>query len=149
MLVCHPRRNLVIAQSKPVPLFDKKPVFSHVAGLSPKPHKRKSALKPLALEFELEQPRLKSAMCVVTRRPSAPIPQHHGAAAILSLWDRTLKALVFDWMVFRTNGETLVCGIKARASGHGPTLQDPIELEPQIKMQSSRIVLLHDKSQPV
>jgi hypothetical protein len=54
---------------------------------------------------------------IAVGRPSAAIPDHHGAAAILALGDGALERVVFDRMVLDVDREALFVGIEAWPAG--------------------------------
>ena len=78
--------------------------------------------------------------------PMAAIPDHHGAAAVLALWDRAFEVAVIQRMVFDLDREPLVVGIEGRALGDGPGFEDAVEFEPQVVMQVRCRMLLNRRS---
>ncbi len=48
-------------------------------------------------------------------------------------------------MIFGLHRETVYPWDKARPLGNGPAFENTIQLKPQVKMQSSRIMLLNDE----
>jgi hypothetical protein len=50
-------------------------------------------------------------------------------------------------MIFNENGKSFLVRIERRSLGHGPALQDSIQLEPKIVMKAGRVVFLHDESE--
>jgi hypothetical protein len=50
-------------------------------------------------------------------------------------------------LVVSANGQALLRGVKARSVRYRPAFKRAIKLEPEIKMQLSRIALLHDESE--
>src|SRR5262249_57666756 len=79
---------------------------------------------------------------VALRVPAAAIPNHDGAAAILPLRDGSLEGVVFDRMIFHMDSKALLVRNEARAAGDRPALHHPVELEPQIIMQTPPAVFL-------
>ncbi len=49
-------------------------------------------------------------------------------------------------MIFRANGKPLVGGIEAGAACHRPAFQDAIHFQPEIIMQTRRVMLLDDEA---
>src|SRR6266700_37133 len=85
------------------------------------------------------------AMWIRIRRPCSAIPDDHRAPAIFSLRDDPLPFEIVHRVVFGLNRQPLVAGNKARTAGDGPAFQHSVELKPQIEMQATRIMPLHDK----
>src|SRR5215467_12853643 len=82
---------------------------------------------------------------VALRVPAAAIPDHDGAAAIFPLRDGSLEGVVFDRMIFHVDGKAFFARHETRAAGDRPTLHHPVELEPQVIMQTPGGVLLDDE----
>src|SRR6266436_6650380 len=82
---------------------------------------------------------------VALRVPAAAVPNHDGAAAILSPRDGSLECVVFDRMIFHVDGKALLVRNEARAAGDRPALHHAVELEPQVIMQTPCGVLLDDE----
>src|SRR5580693_3540216 len=101
-------------------------------------------LLPMKLEFEMA---LGEALVrIEDRRPCAPIPDEHRAAAVFALRDRAFERTIVERMVLDLDREPLLAGDEARAAGHRPALQDAVQFEPEIVMEPPRIVLLHDEA---
>src|SRR5262249_55577947 len=55
-----------------------------------------------------------------------------------------LEAVVFDRMILHLHREPLDRRIHAGTFGHGPALHHAVDLEPEIEMQMTRVMLLND-----
>src|SRR6266436_3846050 len=82
---------------------------------------------------------------VALRVPAAAVPNHDGAAAILSPRDGSLECVVFDRMIFHVDGKALLVRNEARAAGDRPALHHAVELEPQIIVQPAGGMHLDDE----
>ena len=76
----------------------------------------------------------------------APIPQHHGATAVLPLWNHSFEAGVLDRMVLYFNRQMLFAFRPGKPLGHRPGFQHAIHLEAKIVVQSTRVVFLNDET---
>src|SRR5438477_655864 len=123
--------------------LDEEPWVFLLARFSAHAHEMPAALEARAVKGEIEMAFGKSVVGIEFRPPGAAIPHDHGAAAIFALGDDTLPVEILHRVVFGFNRQALVVGIKARAAGHGPALENAIELEPQIEMEAPRIMPLH------
>ena len=52
-------------------------------------------------------------------------------------------------MVFDPDDQSLLCGIHRGNLRHRPAFEDPLGLQAEIVMESTGVVLLHDKDWPV
>src|SRR5215468_12277567 len=104
-----------------------------------------SPMQLLAVQGESEMTFLVARVRVALRVPAAAIPNHDGAAAILSPRDRSLECVVFDRMIFDVDGKALLVRNEARAAGDRPALHHAVELEPQVVVQTPRGVFLDDE----
>src|SRR5579883_1982048 len=75
--------------------------------------------------------------------PMAAIPDHHGAAAIFSFWDDSLKVPVVDGVVFHLDGEPLLTRIETGAARDSPALEHAVEFQPEVVMQAARRMFLY------
>src|SRR6516225_7488149 len=125
--------------------FDQKPWLLFFPGPAVHAHEMPSPMQLLALQGEGEMTFLVAHVRVALRVPAAAIPNHDGAAAILPLRDGSLEGVVFDRMIFHMDGKALLVRNEARAAGDRPALHHPVELEPQIIMQTPRGVFLDDE----
>src|SRR5262249_26338289 len=78
--------------------------------------------------------------------PSAAVPDHDRAGAILTGGDGALESPVCDRMVLDMNCKSTVCRVEAGASGHRPALENSVELQPEIVVQPPSGVLLDDEA---
>src|SRR5579872_382005 len=127
-----------------VPL-DQKPVLALLARLAAHSDQMPPAFELLTKKLKLKMSLLQAPMRVPDRRPRAFVPHDDRAAAVFAFGDRALEIAVFQRVVFDRDGETLFARNEARAAGHRPALQHAVESEPEIVVQSGRVMLLHDK----
>ncbi len=125
--------------------FDQKPWLLFFPGPAVHAHEMPSPMQLLALQGESEMTFLVARVRVTLRVPAATIPNHDGAAAIFPLRDGSLEGVVFDRMIFHVDGEALLVRNETRAAGDRPALHHPVELEPQVIMQTPCGVLLDDE----
>src|SRR5256885_893602 len=83
------------------------------------------------------------ALGQLRRLIGATIPEHDGAAAVLTVWDDALERVVFDWMIFDLYREPLVGGIQTRPLRHCPALHHATDLQSEIVVEMAGGVLLH------
>ncbi len=98
------------------------------------------------MQLELQMPLGIAFLGVVDRRPSPAIPDDHGAAAIFALGDGAFEAAIVQRMVLDMDRQALLARNQARPLGHGPALEHPIHLQPQIVMQPAGGVFLDDEA---
>src|SRR6202034_4446059 len=79
--------------------------------------------------------------------PRSRYPQHHGAAAVLSLGDSALEAAVFHGVVFNLDGEPLVRNDVAWPLGDSPAFEHAIPAQAEVVVQARGGVLLDDERQ--
>ena len=103
-----------------------------------------AALESLAVEREGEVPLRVGLVRIALGLPGAAIPDHHGAAAVLTRRYRALEDAVLDRMVLRLHREPLDLRIEARPFGDGPAQQHAVELEAEVVVEPARRVLLDD-----
>ena len=80
------------------------------------------------------------------RCPVPLVPEHHRTAAIFTLGDRAFKTGIGQGMVLGPHRQPLVIGIEAGPLGHGPALEDTVQLQTEIIVQPAGSVLLHDEA---
>src|SRR3546814_3074296 len=73
---------------------------------------------------------------VTKRRPAAAVPQHHRAAAVLTLRNGPFERAVFQRVVLDADGEALLAGHQARPLGDRPALQHAVHLQAQVVVRS-------------
>ncbi len=74
--------------------------------------------------------------------PIAAIPELHGAAAVLVIWNGAFEIAVIERMVLDLDREPLVVRIERGTARHCPRFENAVELQPEIVMQPSRVMLL-------
>src|SRR5262245_8974937 len=127
--------------------LDQQPVAAFAAlAVMAQTHQYPGALQFFPSEREAELALAQRLGRVLIARPETTIPQHDGAATILALRNGAFEVTVIERMIFGFDGKPPVLGIKRGALGHGPRLEDAIDLETQIKVQASRCMFLHDKA---
>ena len=99
----------------------------------------------LAIEGESQMTFLISRVRIAFRIPAAAIPNHDGAAAVLSRRDGSLECIVFDRMIFDVDRKALLARNQARPAGDGPAFHHAAELQPQVIVQAARRVFLDDE----
>ncbi len=105
-----------------------------------------AALEPLSLQGELEVAMTQSVFGRwLLRFPRAPVPDHDGAAAILSFGNRAFEVAVVERVVLDLDREPLVGRIGRGSARHGPGLEDAVELEPQVVMEPASRMFLDDE----
>ncbi|MGY4356834.1 hypothetical protein ACVW0J_003327 [Bradyrhizobium sp. i1.7.7] len=95
----------------------------------------------VAVERELEVALLEAALGILGL-PGAAVPEHDRAAAILPFRNRAFEIAIVERMVLDLDRQPLVMRIERGSLGDRPRLEHAVELEPQIIVQSRRIVLL-------
>ncbi len=125
-----------------VALLDEQPLVLLVAAGAASVDQDPAAHEALAGEPELELALLEARARVAHRLPTAGVPEHHRAAAVLALGDGALEVAVLDGVVLDVHGEPPDLGVEARPLGHGPADEDAVEFEPQVVVQAARGVLL-------
>src|SRR6185437_15521736 len=103
-------------------------------------HQDPAAAQARAREDQLQLPGRERLLgrALHLRLPVAAVPDLDGAATVLSLWDGALEVAVVEWMILHLHGETLVRRIERGSAGHRPGLEDSVELEPEIVVESAR-----------
>jgi len=129
-----------------VALLDQEPV---VAALLPRAtahaHESPAALEVLAMKDELELSLGVALAGVPLRLPGPVVPDHDGAAAVLTGGNGTLEGAVVERMVLDVDGEAPVGGIEAWSSRYRPALEDAGQLQPEIVVQATcRVLLDHE-----
>src|SRR6266487_6115825 len=81
-----------------------------------------SPMQLLAVQGESKMTFFVARVRVALRVPAAAVPNHDGAAAILSPRDGSLECVVFDRMIFYVDGKALFVRNEARAAGDRPAL---------------------------
>src|SRR5262245_56131427 len=86
-----------------VPALDQEPRLLLFPGAAMHAHEMPTPAQLLALEPEVEVAFLEAGMRVAFRIPATAIPDHHGAAAVLSLRDRPLEGVVLERVIFHVD----------------------------------------------
>src|SRR6266702_886343 len=127
-------------------MLDQQPVGALAASaIVAHAHEHPAAVQLVAVQRELEVTLLEAAFGIIGF-PSAAVPQHHRAAAILAFWNRAFEIAIVERMVLDLDRQPLVAWIERRPLRHRPGLEDAVEFEPEIVMQTGRIMLLDDKA---
>ena len=129
-------------------LLDEEPVLLVLGGIVFHQHKGPAPLQALALEIEFERALLQPLFRVLTRLPFALVPEHDGAGPIAIRYN-AFKVAIIQWVVFRAHGQALVSGVEARPLGHGPAFKHAVELQPEIIVETARIMFLHNEGEPL
>src|SRR5437773_5734283 len=113
-------------------------------------------MEPLAVEGDLEIAAFQAfANCIHlflwrggdVGRIGPAIPEHYGAATVLTFGDRALEGVVIDRVILDLHRKSFYRRVEARAFWHRPTLHDPVELEAEIEVEMTRGVLLDHETQ--
>ena len=141
---------MVVLHDAVVAVLDQQPVLALAAGaVALHADQHPSAAQTLALQDELEFAGLQRLLGIDSRlrRPVAPVPQHDRTAAILPLGDGSLEIAVVQRMVLGGHGETLVGRIARGPAGDGPGLEHPVQLQPEVVVQTRGRVFLDHEAQ--
>src|SRR5262245_7125109 len=84
-------------------------------------------------------------MRITLGRPAAAIPDDDATRTVFAVRDLALEFGVIERVILGAHGEPLVGRQQAWAARDGPALQHAIQLEPQVVVQSARVVLVHDE----
>ena len=109
---------------------------------------RELAAQLVALEDQVELAVLHPlhGRAAVDRAVAAPIPDDHGACAVIAVRDHTLEVGVLDRVVLGVHGQALLARVEARPPGHRPARQHPPDLEAQVPVQGpGRMLLDHEE----
>ncbi len=109
-------------------------------------HEMPAAGELLAFQRKVEMALGVGLMHIAFGKPVTAVPDQHGAAAILTLRDDALEAVVLDGVVLGVHGQAPLPGDKARAAGDCPALHHAVKLEAEVVMQAPRRVLLDDEA---
>jgi hypothetical protein len=145
------QQGVGIIARKLIAMLDEKPVVALAAVSCPSLHAHQHPPAPqlFASDNELE---LAFAECgagvggFLFGHPVAAIPEHHCAAAVFAFRDRAFEIPVVERMVLDLHRQSLVAGIAGRTFGDSPGFEYPVELEPQVIVQTGRSVLLDDEA---
>jgi hypothetical protein len=74
------------------------------------------------------------------------VPDRHPAAPVLALWDVALEGRIFQRMVLGVHGEVVLLRGLGQALGERPRDKDAIAFEPEIPVETARVVLLDHES---
>ncbi len=134
------RSRLVVA------LLDQEPRF---LGFAPAlhPHERPAAAEFLPCKREPEVPVTIGATRIAVGNPRAGVPDHDRPRTVLALGDHALEARVLERVVLDVDREPLFSGIETRALGDRPARERAVELEPEIVVQLTGGMLVHDEAQ--
>ena len=108
-----------------------------------------AAFETFAQKFEGEMPLLQARVRIALGGPCSLVPEHNRTASIFALRDCPFEAAVGEGMIFRSYCQSLVCRVEASAFSHRPTQQHAIQLQPEIVVETGRIVFLDQISKAV
>src|SRR5206468_2907361 len=103
-------------------------------------------LVSLEREAQLAFPQRDDGIDVVEHLVGALVPDHHGAAPVLALWDHTLEARVFQRVILDLHRETFLAWIEGRPLRHRPRRHGVTDLKSEVVMQGGRAMLLDDEA---
>ena len=126
-------------------MLDQQPVGAFAAAaVMAHAHEHPTAMQLFTVQREFQIALLVSAFRIVGF-PIAAIPELHGAAAILALWNGAFEIAIVQRMIFHLHRQPLVMRIERGTLRHCPGFEDSVELQPQIVMQARRGVFLDHK----
>ncbi len=130
-------------------MFDQQP--GRLAAIIPfGAHENPRAVHTLALHDELQLAlgqRLSDILEPLFWRPISAVPQHHGPATVFPLRDRSFEIPIVERVVLHLHGQATVPWVHRRALWDGPGSKGPVVLEPKVKVQVTRRVLLDDEAE--
>src|SRR5271156_3852068 len=128
--------------------LDQEPIrLSLFSRFSAHADKHPFALQFLAVKDELEIAFGQSLVRVAQRFPGTFIPQHHRAAAILTLGNGAFEAAVFHRVIFDLDRQPFIAGHVAWPLGYRPTFEHAVQPEAKVVMQTGGGMLLNDERQ--
>ena len=139
-------RRVTLRTGELVPMLDQQPV--RLVGTripAVHAHQGPASFQLGSVQLKLQVAFGQSGVYVHKRRPGPKIPQHHRAAAVLTLGNCALEAAILYRMILNLHRESLVAGVETWTLGDGPTLEHAIPAKAKIVVQSSSIMLLNDK----
>src|ERR1700687_4480241 len=98
------------------------------------------ALDPIAMQGDHHL-----AVAPLVRFVRAVVPYRDLAPAVLAGWDLACEVDVVDGVVLYVHSEVVFLRICGDAFRHRPGHQHSILLEPEVPVQASRVMLLHDE----
>ncbi len=99
------------------------------------------------MQLEVELAVRESAIGIVERQPVAAIPDDDRAGAVLRLRNLAFERRIFERMVLGPYREPAIFWIVARLLRHCPALENAVVLEPEVVVQTRRVVPLDDELQ--
>jgi hypothetical protein len=102
----------------------------------------------LTMQLEVELSLAVTLASIADGLPSTAIPNDDCPSPILAFGDCPLEVPVLERMVLDMNRETLLARDQAWASGHRPTLEDPVHLQPEVVVKPAGGMFLDDKAIP-
>ena len=122
-----------------VVFFDEQPIrFALVCSFATHANQGPAASHLGAVEGELERTCTKTFIDIGMaglRIPGALVPEHDGAASVLTLWDDAFETTIFHRVIFYLHGKALVCSEVAGALGDGPTFKNAVPAEAKVVVQ--------------
>ncbi len=76
----------------------------------------------------------------------APVPDHDSTGAVVAFRDHPFEKLIVDGVVLHHDGKLLLLRIEGGAFGHGPALENAVELEAQVPMEARGVVFVDDEA---
>ncbi|XQM37911.1 hypothetical protein DFLDMN_004795 [Cupriavidus sp. H19C3] len=146
--VRHRSQDVKLGQwSRPcVTLFEQDPLFGSI----PRPRDANQfppACELTTLQVEEDLPAGQAFTGVAYRRPSASVPDDHGASSVIAFWYFALETGVVQRVVLDMDRYPFLGWVKAWSFGDGPADKDAVEFEPKIIMKPAGPVLLNHEGQ--
>src|SRR5439155_25609086 len=73
------------------------------------------------------------------------VPGSARAGALFALWDLPLERRIVERVLLHVDGEVLLAGLERNAFRHGPARKLAATLEPEVVVETPRVVTLHDE----
>src|SRR5882672_3956489 len=107
-----------------------------------------TAAKLFAIEdkFQVTFFELRFGIAISFDNEATAVPDHDRSGAIAAFGDFSFEAAIFEWMIFRLDGQAFVGCVERRTFGDGPGFESAVDGQAKIVMEASRGMLLHDKS---
>ncbi len=129
-----------------VALLDEQPALAALVGSRLEAHENPAALELVAVELELEVALGKTGVRVGDRLPRPAVPHDHLAGAVLAGGDDALEVGVVERVVLDAHRQALVARVERGPLGYRPRQQHAVELEPEVPVHGTRVVLLYHEA---
>src|SRR6476660_471046 len=107
-------------------------------------HERPHAFEPLAVETDGEP----AVLLLLDELVGAPVPDFHGAGAVLTGRDLPLEVGVVERVVLDVDGECALAGLEWNALRYRPARERPVALQAKVVVEPAGVVALDDEDRP-